>query len=119
MNRFIPSSAWRIDLAIVPDMPDLETVLAPIWVWLIFAEAPTNMALAGGAILILALGACGGEQAEEQAKRLAKGKLAAKARSFQRLTLLADKRRVAVECGQSFQSSRRVCFGACWSRRRL
>ncbi|NKJ07269.1 DMT family transporter [Rhizobium sp. SG741] len=35
----------------------LETILAPIWVWLIFAEAPTNMALAGGAILILALGA--------------------------------------------------------------
>jgi simple sugar transport system permease protein/D-ribose pyranase len=26
----IPSSAWRIDLAIVPDVPDLETVLAPI-----------------------------------------------------------------------------------------
>lgn len=26
----IPSSAWRIDLAIVPDVPDLQTVLAPI-----------------------------------------------------------------------------------------
>ena len=26
----IPSSAWRIDLAIAPDVPDLETVLAPI-----------------------------------------------------------------------------------------
>jgi simple sugar transport system permease protein/D-ribose pyranase len=26
----IPSSAWRIDLAIVPDVPDLETVLRPI-----------------------------------------------------------------------------------------
>jgi len=26
----IPSTAWRIDLAIVPDVPDLETVLAPI-----------------------------------------------------------------------------------------
>ena len=35
----------------------LETILAPIWVWLIFAEAPTDLALAGGAILILALGA--------------------------------------------------------------
>lgn len=35
----------------------LETILAPIWVWLIFAEAPTDMTLAGGAILILALGA--------------------------------------------------------------
>ena len=26
----IPSSAWRIDLAIAPDVPDLETVLAVI-----------------------------------------------------------------------------------------
>ena len=26
----IPSSAWRIDLAIVPDVPDLATVLMPI-----------------------------------------------------------------------------------------
>jgi D-ribose pyranase len=26
----IPSSAWRIDLAITPDVPDLETVLVPI-----------------------------------------------------------------------------------------
>ena len=26
----IPSSAWRIDLSIVPEVPDLETVLAPI-----------------------------------------------------------------------------------------
>jgi drug/metabolite transporter (DMT)-like permease len=33
----------------------LETVLAPIWVWMIFAETPTGSALAGGAILILTL----------------------------------------------------------------
>ncbi len=26
----IPSSAWRIDLAILPDVPDLATVLTPI-----------------------------------------------------------------------------------------
>ncbi|MEQ8702126.1 MAG: RbsD/FucU family protein, partial [Bauldia litoralis] len=26
----VPSSAWRIDLAITPDVPDLETVLTPI-----------------------------------------------------------------------------------------
>ena len=26
----IPSSAWRIDLALVPDVPDLATVLTPI-----------------------------------------------------------------------------------------
>lgn len=33
----------------------LETVLAPVWVWLIFAETPTARSLAGGAILIVAL----------------------------------------------------------------
>ena len=26
----IPSAAWRIDLAVIPDVPDLETVLLPI-----------------------------------------------------------------------------------------
>ncbi|PBC00476.1 DMT family transporter [Mesorhizobium sp. WSM3860] len=33
----------------------LETVLAPVWVWLVFAEAPTRNSLIGGAILIVAL----------------------------------------------------------------
>ena len=33
----------------------LETVLAPIWVWLIFAERPTTQSLIGGAILVAAL----------------------------------------------------------------
>lgn len=33
----------------------LETVLAPVWVWLIFAEAPTTQSLIGGTILIVAL----------------------------------------------------------------
>lgn len=33
----------------------LETVLAPIWVWMIFAEVPTAATLAGGAILIATL----------------------------------------------------------------
>jgi drug/metabolite transporter (DMT)-like permease len=33
----------------------LETVLAPVWVWLIFAEEPTSRSLAGGVILIVAL----------------------------------------------------------------
>lgn len=33
----------------------LETVLAPIWVWFIFAEMPTAMTLIGGAILIIAI----------------------------------------------------------------
>ena len=35
----------------------LETVLAPIWVWLLFDEAPTPAALAGGAIIVVALAA--------------------------------------------------------------
>jgi len=33
----------------------LETVLAPVWVWLIFAEAPSRNSLIGGTILIVAL----------------------------------------------------------------
>ena len=33
----------------------LETVLAPVWVWLIFAEVPSRNALIGGTILIVAL----------------------------------------------------------------
>jgi drug/metabolite transporter (DMT)-like permease len=33
----------------------LETVLAPIWVWIVFAETPTSQTLIGGTILILAL----------------------------------------------------------------
>jgi len=33
----------------------LETILAPIWVWIVFSEVPATQALAGGAILVLAL----------------------------------------------------------------
>jgi drug/metabolite transporter (DMT)-like permease len=33
----------------------LETILAPIWVWIVFAEVPAAQALVGGAILVLAL----------------------------------------------------------------
>lgn len=33
----------------------LETVMAPIWVWMIFAEVPTRNSLIGGAILIITL----------------------------------------------------------------
>ena len=33
----------------------LETVLAPIWVWMIFAEAPSRYSLIGGGILIVTL----------------------------------------------------------------
>ncbi|MDQ0319834.1 drug/metabolite transporter (DMT)-like permease [Pararhizobium capsulatum DSM 1112] len=33
----------------------LETILAPIWIWMIFMEVPTTQTLLGGAILIFAL----------------------------------------------------------------
>lgn len=33
----------------------LETVLAPVWVWMLFGEKPTPAALAGGTIIIVAL----------------------------------------------------------------
>ena len=33
----------------------LETVLAPIWVWLIFAEIPSNQTLLGGIIVLTAI----------------------------------------------------------------
>lgn len=33
----------------------LETVLAPIWVWIIFSETPTTRSLIGGTILVTAL----------------------------------------------------------------
>jgi drug/metabolite transporter (DMT)-like permease len=33
----------------------IETVLAPIWVWIVFAETPTTQTVIGGSILILAL----------------------------------------------------------------
>ncbi|SEH62144.1 EamA domain-containing membrane protein RarD [Rhizobium tibeticum] len=33
----------------------LETVLAPIWIWLVFAETPPTMTLTGGAILVFAI----------------------------------------------------------------
>ena len=33
----------------------LETVLAPVWMWMIFYETPTRNSLIGGVILIVAL----------------------------------------------------------------
>lgn len=33
----------------------LETILAPVWVWMIFAEEPSKNSLTGGAIMIVAL----------------------------------------------------------------
>ncbi len=49
----------------------LETVLAPVWVWLIFEEAPTRNSLIGGAILIVALVAHSVWQLMEGRKRRA------------------------------------------------
>ncbi|MBP0617336.1 DMT family transporter [Jiella mangrovi] len=34
----------------------LETVLAPIWMWLIFLERPSNLSLLGGGVIIATLG---------------------------------------------------------------
>jgi len=33
----------------------LETILAPVWMWMIFSEAPTRLGLIGGAIIVVAL----------------------------------------------------------------
>ena len=33
----------------------LETVLTPVWIWLLFSEAPTSQVLTGGAIVIVTL----------------------------------------------------------------
>jgi drug/metabolite transporter (DMT)-like permease len=48
--RFLPSADVSMFFL-------LETVLTPIWIWLIFAEAPTRMVLIGGTIVILTLAA--------------------------------------------------------------
>lgn len=49
----------------------LETVLAPVWVWMIFSEAPSSATLAGGLILILTLIAHSLWQLNEGRKRRA------------------------------------------------
>ncbi|RWD80734.1 DMT family transporter [Mesorhizobium sp.] len=49
----------------------LETVLAPIWVWLVFAETPTRNSLIGGTILIVTLAAHSLWQLQEGRKRRA------------------------------------------------
>lgn len=35
----------------------LETVLAPLWVWLVFAEVPSRLVFAGGALVVIAIAA--------------------------------------------------------------
>ena len=55
----------------------LETVLAPIWVWIVFAETPTTQTLIGGSILILALVAHSLWQMREKARAARAGDAAA------------------------------------------
>lgn len=47
----------------------LETVLAPIWVWLIFSEIPTNKTLLGGLIVLIAIAGHSIWQLMESSKR--------------------------------------------------
>jgi drug/metabolite transporter (DMT)-like permease len=49
----------------------LETVLAPVWIWMIFAETPSRNSLIGGAILIVTLVAHSLWQLHEGRKRRA------------------------------------------------
>ena len=49
----------------------LETVLAPVWVWMIFSETPTRNSLIGGSILIVTLVAHSLWQLHEGRKRRA------------------------------------------------
>ena len=51
----------------------LETIFAPVWVWLIFAETPSTASLIGGSILILALVAHSVWQLNQGHKRKAAG----------------------------------------------
>lgn len=49
----------------------LETILAPIWVWLIFSEAPTGQVLIAGTIMIATLAAHSAWQIHDGRKRRA------------------------------------------------
>jgi drug/metabolite transporter (DMT)-like permease len=51
----------------------LETVLAPVWVWMIFSEVPTTASLIGGTILIVALVAHSAWQLKEGRRKRAMG----------------------------------------------
>jgi len=53
----------------------LETVLAPVWVWMIFSEVPSTNSLIGGAILIIALVAHSSWQLLESRRRRPTGEV--------------------------------------------
>ena len=46
---------YALDLAHGLAAQEVETVLAPVWVWMVFDEVPSGRSLTGGAILIVAL----------------------------------------------------------------
>ena len=54
---FYVFGARHLPAAEVSLMGLLETVLSPLWVWVFIAERPSDMALAGGALVILSLAA--------------------------------------------------------------
>ncbi|MBE0499834.1 MAG: DMT family transporter [Desulfuromonadales bacterium] len=47
-TRFLPATEVSLFLL-------LETILAPIWVWMVFAEVPPEATLAGGVLILLTL----------------------------------------------------------------
>lgn len=49
----------------------LETILAPVWIWMIFAEAPSRMTLIGGLVMMLALGSHSLWQARVKGRKVA------------------------------------------------
>lgn len=51
----------------------LETILAPVWVWMIFQEAPTSQTLTGGGILLAALTAHSVWELSEERRTRASG----------------------------------------------
>jgi drug/metabolite transporter (DMT)-like permease len=52
---FFTTGARLIPAAIAALISTLETILGPLWVWLIHAEVPSMRTLAGGSIVVLAL----------------------------------------------------------------
>jgi drug/metabolite transporter (DMT)-like permease len=49
----------------------LETILAPVWIWMIFAEAPSRMTLVGGAVMMVALASHSLWQARVKGRKVA------------------------------------------------
>jgi drug/metabolite transporter (DMT)-like permease len=49
----------------------LETILAPVWIWMIFAETPSRMTLLGGLVMMLALGSHSLWQARAKGRKVA------------------------------------------------